>query len=1425
MDGFREFRDVKDFLKGNGAQIPDDVTTVLLGECTHGTHEFYQLRAEITKYLIEFKKFTCVLCESDWTFMWHMNQYVHRKKSKMFPDSIRFPDWMWKNEPFHDLVEWMRRRASSDGPYLFGLDCYCREESKEECLKFFDFHDREGLGKDFRKTLYPRERPDLWPQILSKLQWEIGEDDKKNKILQSSLSRKGSSCIFFSFRLELECQFFSSCSPVAASLQSSFLPTNFIDKDEKPQQRSSSATIATTMNLNYTTTSSITALGDRTTADGSRGGVLLSSSKFRGCSKLDQFNAEQNLECMIAADEYYSKQRLEPPGSRASWNARDQHMMTTIMRLKANSQELFGIPENELKVVVWAHNSHVGDATATPMGGENFLRNEKWNLGQMCRSTLENVFIVGFYSYHGEVRAAHKWGADGQVMKLQKGLPASLEACLHMRFKGKQGYFAAGSFISEDTEAPSGSALARARSSQRNSRAAKKSKPSSGSSGGVVVGTSAASSSSVSCDYAPGPLQVPYRCVHTEVYATPDVQPPGRGSEEGSAAKRRKLDPSVPFVGVKRQTIEGTQRSLAQVRLQIQNYDSAGALDGWWVTEAYPGRDAVRRTSQIQCLPVSTIDKLEGGKQPFTSEGCALLSNHPLLQRWVGVQYHPETEFSSHYGEMCVGRCYDLIVFVDKTNALSVKIPERVPVADQLREEQRSSAGGTENNPSSSAAPPAVVGSFAGTIKNIKEAMKPSRTMSEEAGASSASSSSQKKQLTAEQESGQVNKRLLTEFRRILKNPIEYIDARPLETNLLEWHFVISGVQDPYTGGKYHGILEFPPDFPMKPPSIKMLTPSGRFEINKRICLSMSDFHKESWNPAWTIEKILIGLMSYMYEETNESIGSILESKEDRRRYAKASSYFNAQNEIYVELFHAVEEEEQQEQLQKLRTLWKANEVAGDAGSAVSEKACRYCFVDTGVLVAPCECRGSTQWVHLQCLRQWQKSILVTQSTHPRYQTRIDEICNICDRPFKKEFQAPSRRDTILEYTGEDIPQLIVKGNLLVSSRPKSEKNFEIIEKHPDIADKLLHFTESVYLICLCEPYDPNKRGGGALLAINCANNRLLDRLPDRVNRALPGDRYEYFVSPKQKWDQDYKQTVDALVVLGILDPVEHRIGGPVEPAEAFGLIDLPALTDASLLQEKVDERDLVDYVTSCLLAQQDENGGDEFPVDEEVHLHAAGREVVYDASSSGRGRASRGGSLSGLLGGGGARKSSRSSLASGGASSTGKKRIQASLSTVLSIASSDPLSWQMAQKLRIKNTLFGGDLSLIIALICNVWARKKSRELRTSGTTTSTGTSSNINRGATAGATSSRSSTSTRTRSMNHDSETGSQIVGGLKLFWGYASWNATQLLGEIARRSWGLVVSSSDLSFQHWNRTLGEWEDLVDNSVVAKESEYAAY
>lgn len=83
--------------------------------------------------------------------------------------------------------------------------------------------------------------------------------------------------------------------------------------------------------------------------------------------------------------------------------------------------------------------------------------------------------------------------------------------------------------------------------------------------------------------------------------------------------------------------------------------------------------------------------------------------------------------------------------------------------------------------------------------------------------------------------------------------------------NIFEWHFVIHNLKDcPYEGGYYHGKIIFPVQYPMKPPGILMITPSGRFEPLARICLSISDFHPETWNPIWRAETILNALISFM---------------------------------------------------------------------------------------------------------------------------------------------------------------------------------------------------------------------------------------------------------------------------------------------------------------------------------------------------------------------------------------------------------------------------------------------------------------------------------------------------------------------------------------------------------------------------------
>ena len=103
--------------------------------------------------------------------------------------------------------------------------------------------------------------------------------------------------------------------------------------------------------------------------------------------------------------------------------------------------------------------------------------------------------------------------------------------------------------------------------------------------------------------------------------------------------------------------------------------------------------------------------------------------------------------------------------------------------------------------------------------------------------------------------------------------------ALPLPDNFFIWNFVIFGLTEcDYEGGVYLGTLTFPEEYPMKPPAILMLTPNGRFETNARICMSMSDYHPESWCPTWKVETIIIGLISFMTCE-DYSVGTIKSSK------------------------------------------------------------------------------------------------------------------------------------------------------------------------------------------------------------------------------------------------------------------------------------------------------------------------------------------------------------------------------------------------------------------------------------------------------------------------------------------------------------------------------------------------------------------
>lgn len=138
------------------------------------------------------------------------------------------------------------------------------------------------------------------------------------------------------------------------------------------------------------------------------------------------------------------------------------------------------------------------------------------------------------------------------------------------------------------------------------------------------------------------------------------------------------------------------------------------------------------------------------------------------------------------------------------------------------------------------------------------------------------------------------HKRLTREYKTIAQNPPPYIEAHPSDSNILEWHYIITGPEDtPYHGGQYWGTLIFPPNYPFAPPAIRMHTPSGRFQPSTRLCLSISDFHPKSFNPAWEVSTILIGLLSFMTSE-EMTTGSISGTERERKYLARRSKWWNS---------------------------------------------------------------------------------------------------------------------------------------------------------------------------------------------------------------------------------------------------------------------------------------------------------------------------------------------------------------------------------------------------------------------------------------------------------------------------------------------------------------------------------------------------
>ncbi|KAJ4325767.1 hypothetical protein N0V94_000527 [Neodidymelliopsis sp. IMI 364377] len=164
-------------------------------------------------------------------------------------------------------------------------------------------------------------------------------------------------------------------------------------------------------------------------------------------------------------------------------------------------------------------------------------------------------------------------------------------------------------------------------------------------------------------------------------------------------------------------------------------------------------------------------------------------------------------------------------------------------------------------------------------------------------------------------------KRILKEASELSVSPSRDYHAEPLETNLFEWHFTIRGPPAPsaYAGGIYHGRIILPPQYPLRPPSFRFLTPTGRFEVNREICLSISGHHEETWQPAWGVRTALVAIRSFMDTDAKGQLGGIECSKEARERMAKDSAKWacagcgKSNHDIMQEREEAVNEIEEQE--------------------------------------------------------------------------------------------------------------------------------------------------------------------------------------------------------------------------------------------------------------------------------------------------------------------------------------------------------------------------------------------------------------------------------------------------------------------------------------------------------------------------------
>jgi len=324
---------------------------VLLGEASHGTHEFYRERAELTRRLIAEAGFTLVAVEADWPDAYRVNRFVRRASDdadaeEALADFRRFPAWMWRNTEVAEFVAWLRDwndglPAGTPQAGFYGLDLYSLYTSMEAVVEYLDRVDPEAAAR-------ARERYACFDQF--------GRD---------------------------------------------------------PQVYAYETGVAGAEPCEQEAVEQLLELQDSAAELASQNGHLGEDGRFY---------AEQNARLVANAERYY---RAVFRGGVESWNLRDRHMAETLYALAEHLERAHG----PVKAVVWAHNSHLGDARATELGQAGEL-----NLGQLVREgNGRRALLAGFTTYSGTVTAARDWGAPAEQRRVRPALGGSWEELFHER--------------------------------------------------------------------------------------------------------------------------------------------------------------------------------------------------------------------------------------------------------------------------------------------------------------------------------------------------------------------------------------------------------------------------------------------------------------------------------------------------------------------------------------------------------------------------------------------------------------------------------------------------------------------------------------------------------------------------------------------------------------------------------------------------------------------------------------------------------------------------------------------------------------------------------------------------------------------------------------------------------------------------------